>query len=78
LPQDRPEEFQLYRLNPPTHAEADDFERRRFGDIVAFFAMVALVILGYWVFHALDHSRRFQQCLDSGRRNCVDFVNASK
>jgi hypothetical protein len=30
------------------------------------------------VFHALGHSRRFQRCLDSGRSNCVDFVNPYK
>jgi hypothetical protein len=78
LTQDRPEEFKLYRLNPPARAEPDDFERRRFVNIVALFAMLALVVVSYWVFHALDHSRRFQQCLDSGRRNCVDFVNPSK
>ena len=43
MTQDRPEEFKLYRLNPPSHAEADDFERRRFVNIVALFAMLALV-----------------------------------
>jgi hypothetical protein len=28
-----------------------------------------------WVFNALEHSRRFQRCLDTGHRNCVDFVD---
>ena len=79
MPRDRTEEFKLYHLNPPTRGEVeDDFERRRFVNVVALFAILALVVVGYWVFHALGHSRRFQRCLDSGRVNCVDFVNPVK
>jgi hypothetical protein len=79
LTRDRPEEFKPYRLNPPTRGEAeDDFERRRFVNVVALLAMLAFVLVGYWVFHALGHSRRFQRCLDSGRSNCVDFVSPVK
>ena len=75
----RPAEFKLYRLDPPAREGAeDDFERRRFINVVALLAMLALVLVGYWVFHALGHSRRFQRCLDSGRVNCVDFVNPVK
>jgi hypothetical protein len=77
--QDRPEEFKLYSVNPPTRGEAeDDFGRRRFGNIIALLAMLALVLVGYWVFHALGHSRRLQRCLDSGRSNCVDFVHPAQ
>jgi hypothetical protein len=39
---------------------------------------MALILIGYWVLNALGHSRRFQRCLDSGRINCVDFVNPAK
>jgi hypothetical protein len=79
MAQDRPEEFKLYRLNPPTRAEAaDDVERLGFANVVAIFVVVALIVIGYWVINALGHSRRFQRCLDSGRVNCVDFVNPAK
>ena len=79
MPRDRTEEFKLYHLKPPTRGEAeDDFERRRFVNVVALFAMLALVVLSYSVFHALGHSRRFQRCLDSGRVNCIDFINPVK
>jgi hypothetical protein len=79
LAQDRPEEFQLHRLYPPKRVEAeDDFEHRRFDNVVALLAVLALVLIGYWVVHALGHSRRFQRCLDSGQVNCVDFVNPAK
>ncbi|HTZ67816.1 MAG TPA: hypothetical protein VMB83_10190 [Roseiarcus sp.] len=76
---DRPEEFKLHRLNPPMRVEAEeDFERRRFVNIVALLAMLALVLVGLWLFHALAHSRRSQRCLDSGRSNCVGFVDPAK
>ena len=77
MAQDRPEEFD--RLYPRKRAEArDDFERRGFANVVVLLAAVALILIGYWVFNALGHSRRFQRCLDSGRINCVDFVNPAK
>jgi hypothetical protein len=79
LTQDRPEEFKLYRLNPPKRVEADNsYERQKFANIVALLAVAGLILVAYWVFHALGHSRRFQRCLDSGRVNCVDFVNPAK
>jgi hypothetical protein len=79
LTQDRPEEFKLYRLNPPKRVQLDNsYERQKFANIVALLAVAALIFVGYWVFHALGHSRRFQRCLDSGRVNCVDFVNPAK
>jgi hypothetical protein len=58
--------------------EAEDLERRRFVNVVALRAVIALVLVGYWIFHALGHSRRLQRCIDSGRSNCVDFVNPTK
>jgi len=72
MAQDRPDEFD--RLYP----SSDDFERRGFANVVVLLAAVALILIGYWVFNSLGHSRRFQRCLDSGRINCVDFVNPAK
>ena len=77
MAQDQPEEFD--RLYPPERTEAsDDIERRGFANVVVLLAAVALILIGYWVFNSLGHSRRFQRCLDSGRINCVDFVNPAK
>ena len=77
MAQDRPEEFtRLYRRE---RAEAEeDFEPRRLANVVVLLAAMALVLVGYWLFNALGHSRRFQRCLDSGHVNCVDFVNPAK
>jgi hypothetical protein len=53
-------------------------ESRTVANLVAVVAALVLVVLGYWAFTTLEHSRRFQRCLDSGRRNCVDFVSPDK
>ena len=77
MAKDRREEFD--RFYPPRRTEAEDeFERRRLSNVVVLLAAIALIVIGYWVFNALGHSRRFQRCLDSGRVNCVDFVNPAK
>jgi hypothetical protein len=79
LTRHRPEEFDLHLVSPPIGGGAtEDFERRRFVNVVGLLAVLALVLVGYWTFHALGHSRRSQRCLDSGRINCVDFVNPTK
>ena len=77
MAQDRPEEFD--RPYPHERAGAEeDSERRRLSNVIVLLAAVALIFIGYWVFNALGHSRGFQRCLDSGRANCVDFVNPAK
>ena len=53
-------------------------EGRNSTNLVALIAVIVLVVLGYWAFSALDHARKFQRCLDSGRRNCVDYVDSNK
>jgi hypothetical protein len=45
------------------------------GNLFGLIAVVVLVALGYWAFHFIDHQRKMQDCLDSGRRNCAERVN---
>ncbi len=52
--------------------------RQNFVNLVVLIAIALLVILGYWAFNALEQGRKFQQCLDSGRRNCADYVGPAK
>jgi hypothetical protein len=78
MPRDQPGEFKPRLVRLTRREDEVDSERRSFANAAALVAVLALVILGYWVFEALDHSRRFQRCLDSGRRNCVDFVSADR
>ena len=43
-------------------------------NIAAIIAVVVIAALGYWVFNTIDHARRMQNCLDSGRRDCEHRV----
>jgi hypothetical protein len=45
------------------------------GNIVALVAVVVLIALGYWAFNTIDHQRKMQNCLDSGRRDCEHRVS---
>jgi hypothetical protein len=44
------------------------------GNVAAIIAVVVLAVIGYWVFHYIDHQRKMQNCLDSGRRDCESWV----
>lgn len=56
----------------------DDPKRRNLVNMVVLGAVLVLVILGYWAFSAIQHSGQFERCLDSGRRNCVNYVSPVK
>jgi hypothetical protein len=45
------------------------------GNIVALIAVVVLIALGYVAFNYIDHQRKLQNCLDSGRHNCEQRLN---
>ena len=45
------------------------------GNIVALIAVVVLIALGYVAFNYIDHQRKLQNCLDSGRHDCEQRVN---
>jgi hypothetical protein len=67
------------RMNPGSAKDDQgDDRRRRNSNLFALVAVVVLVLLAYWAFTALDHSRRFQRCLDEGRRNCVDYIGPAR
>jgi hypothetical protein len=63
---------------PSPEDHDDEPEGRRFGNLVALAAVIVLVILGYWAFNALDKARRLQNCIDSGRHDCVEIPNQSR
>ncbi len=53
----------------------DDGSGRSRTNVAALIAIVALAILGYWAFNAIDHQRKLQKCLDEGRHNCLELVS---
>jgi hypothetical protein len=61
----------------PSASDGDDGEPAPSGrgNLFGLIAVVVLVALGYWAFHFIDHQRKMQDCLDSGRRNCAERVN---
>jgi hypothetical protein len=50
--------------------EEDDSNRRR-NNVLVFAVVVALVVGGVWLVNKLIAMRNLQNCLDSGRTNCV-------
>ncbi len=46
-----------------------------FGNIVALLFVAALALGGLWLFRTLEHHNEIQNCIASGRRNCVDLVH---
>jgi hypothetical protein len=57
----------------PDDADSEPHSGGR-GNIAAIIAVIVLAALGYWAFHYLDHQRKIQNCLDSGRRDCEHWV----
>jgi hypothetical protein len=58
--------------SPGDEDEAEDSGGR--SNIAAIVAVVVLVALGYWAFNYIDHQRKMQNCLDSGRHDCEHRV----
>ena len=54
--------------------EGDEPQATGRGNIAAIIAVVVLAALGYWAFNFIDHQRKMQNCLDSGRRDCAQRV----
>ena len=59
----------------PPGGEGDQPQASGRGNIAAIIAVVVLAALGYWAFNTIDHQRKMQNCLDSGRRDCEQRVN---
>ena len=54
--------------------EGDEPQATGRGNIAAIIAVVVLAALGYWAFNFIDHQRKMQNCLDSGRHDCEHRV----
>lgn len=63
------------RRGPPPPAEPPEHENRDFANIVALVFVVGLALGAYWLFQALERHGEIQNCIASGRRNCVDLVH---
>jgi hypothetical protein len=60
----------------PARDESESRDERQHRTLVNLVVAVFLLLLAIaiiWVFRSLDDQRRLQNCLNSGRRNCVDL-----
>jgi hypothetical protein len=46
-------------------------ERPRRGALIGLLVVLALVVAGVWLFHALRKESQLEDCLMSGRSNCA-------
>ncbi|MBV9290612.1 MAG: hypothetical protein JO288_22815 [Hyphomicrobiales bacterium] len=56
----------------------DDDSRRSRGNIAALIAVIALALLGYWAFTAIEKQRELQKCVAEGRRDCLNLTEPGK
>ena len=47
-------------------------------NLFALIAVVALIALGYLAFNHIDQQRKLQNCIDSGRHNCLPLDNSGR
>ncbi len=58
---------------PPAKGDAEERQHRTFVNLVVAVFLLLLAIAIIWVFKSLDDNRKLQNCLNSGRRNCVEL-----
>jgi hypothetical protein len=54
--------------------ESEDDERRVFVNLAAVIAVLVLAIAAFWVMKTLDERRKLENCLNSGRRDCLEWI----
>jgi len=47
-------------------------------NVAALIAIVVLALIAYWAFTTIDRQRKLQNCLDEGRRNCLEIVSPTR
>jgi hypothetical protein len=48
------------------------------GNLFALIAVVVLIALGYLAFNYVDQQRKLQNCIDSGRHDCLRLGNTAR
>ena len=51
--------------------DPDDEGDRKVANIVLVVGFVVLVAAGYWLANAMVDARKADECISSGRRNCI-------
>jgi hypothetical protein len=58
--------------------EDDEPDRNGRANLFALIAVVALIALGYLAFNYIDQQRKLQNCIDSGRHNCLPLDKSGR
>ena len=54
--------------------ESEDRQHRVFVNLVAAIAVLVLAIAAFWLMKTLDERRKLENCLNSGRRDCLEWI----
>jgi hypothetical protein len=57
--------------SPPTPEPPEEEAHRNFVNLVAAIFVLILAIAAIWVFKALDEHRQIENCIASGRHDCI-------
>jgi hypothetical protein len=60
---------------PQRPGEPRQGENRDFANIVALVFVVALALGGFWLFKEIMRHNDIENCIASGRRNCIDLMH---
>lgn len=58
--------------SPEPHSDAEEQENGGAVNFAAVLLILALVIGGVWVFTKLGEHNQIENCIASGRRDCID------
>ena len=63
-------------MNEPQRSLEESEERRHrvFVNLVAAIAVLVLAIAALWLMKTLDERRKLENCLASGRRDCLERI----
>ncbi len=54
--------------------ESEEGDRRIFVNLATAIAVLLLAIAAFWLMKTLDEHRKLENCLNSGRRDCMELV----
>jgi hypothetical protein len=55
----------------PAKGEDEPHSQRVFVNLIAAIVCLVILIVGYWLINKLWESKKLQDCVFSGRRNCA-------
>ncbi len=54
--------------------ESEERQHRVFVNLAAAITVLVLAIAGLWLMKTLDERRKLENCLSSGRRDCLEWI----